>query len=178
MKPAAQTQVPLLPHVPSLEHKLSHRGPVQEGRGDGAGETRRCNGRDGECEVDANEMSAVITLYMYSLQLAVCVLCIDQLTNAQTICTAQNKEDKNHKVGFSVGWQFVTVTIFPSISRSEDIWSGLQDPMQLWAKVHRGNEEGAGDALERTSGSHKKWGDREISKSMPDPGTTRPSGGD
>ena len=69
MKPAAQTQVPLLPHVPSLEHKLSHRGPVQEGRGDGAGKTRRCNGRDGECEVDANEMSADITLYMFCFNL-------------------------------------------------------------------------------------------------------------
>ena len=27
MKPALQTQVPLLPHVPLLAHKLSHRGP-------------------------------------------------------------------------------------------------------------------------------------------------------
>ena len=27
MKPALQTQVPLLPHVPLLAHKLSHSGP-------------------------------------------------------------------------------------------------------------------------------------------------------
>ena len=61
---------------------------------------------------------------------------------------------------------------------TENIGSGVRDPLQLWAKVHRGNKEGTGDSFEGALGSHKKSRDRnQQSQSTPGLDTTSSLGG-